>query len=43
MSLCVEFVELLLYVCVFVVNIYVFFTCCLIIDKPVHSCIISVL
>ena len=46
MCLYVVFVELLLYACVFVVNIYIYvccFRCCVIIDRPVHSCMINVL
>ena len=43
MCLCAVFVKLFLYVCVFVVNIYVLLMFYVIIDKPVHSCMINLL
>ena len=40
MCLCCVFVEFLCIDCVFVINTYVFFMYCVIIDRSVHSCII---
>ena len=43
MCLCCAFVDLLCMYCVFAVNIYVLFMCCVIIDRSLHTCMINVL